>query len=324
MIHYTKTRDEWLALRHKYVCSTDQAALHGLSPYTTMFELYHSKSAPTYTEWEAGERAEWGIALEDAVARKIANDYGVKVRKLSAFVSRDGTGMASSFDYEIVGLKEDHTEDSVLRGMYTESGPGILEIKCVDWLVFRNQWLEVDGEREAPPHIEIQVQHQLHCIERKWAALGVLVGGNSLKLIIREYDATVGHALETATKAFFKRIAAKQPPDPALPADADLIAQIYNFGDPSKVVDAQDNADVLALCTEYLDASTLIKAYEDRKQTAKAKLLMLIGDASKVIVSDGISISAGTVGETVVKEFTKKAYRNFRVTQKAKKEENAA
>jgi hypothetical protein len=208
--------------------------------------------------------------------------------------------------------------------MYRQSGPGILEIKCVDWLVFRNQWLEVEGEQEAPPHIEIQVQHQLHCIERTWAALGVLVGGNSLKLFIRDYDPAVGVELEKATKAFMTRLARKQAPDPVLPADADLIAQIYNFGDPSKVVDAQDNAEVLALCTEYLDASTLISAYEDRKKTAKAKLLMLIGDASKVIVANGISISAGTVGDTVVETFTRKSYRGFRVTQKAKKEEKAA
>jgi len=320
MIHYPKTRDEWLALRHQYVCSTDQAALHGLSPYQTKFELFHAKSASTYTEWEAGERAEWGLALEDAVARKVANDQGVKVRKLSAFVSRDNTGMASSFDYEIVGLKDDYEGTSALRAMYTEAGPGILEIKCVDFMVFRNAWAEIDGEREAPAHIEIQVQHQLHCIERRWAALGVLVGGNSLKLFVREYDAEVAKSLETATKAFWRDVKAKKAPPPVLPADAELIAQMYAFGDPDKILDAQDNVEVYALVNEYAQASAAASAAEERKKTAKAQLLMLIGDASKVLCGEGYSISAGTVAETVVEQYTRKAYRNFRINKKTVKD----
>ena len=320
MIHHPKTRDEWLTLRHKYVCSTDQAALHGLSPYQTAFELFHAKSAETYTEWEAGERAEWGIALEEAVARKVAEDQGVKVRKLSAFVSRDGTGMASSFDYEIVGLKEEYEGTSALRVKYAEQGPGILEIKCVDWLVFKQSWPEYDDSREAPAHIEIQVQHQLHCIERQWAALGVLVGGNRLHLLTRDYDAEVAQSLEAATKRFWKDVAAKRAPPPVLPADAELIAAMYSFGDPDKVLDAQENMDVFALCEDYINAAAQQSAAEKTKTTAKAKLLMMIGDASKVICGNGITISAGTVGEAVVETYTRKAYRNFRVNKKVPKE----
>lgn len=320
MIHYPKSREDWLALRHKYVCSTDQAALHGLSPYQTAFELFHAKSAPNHTDWEAGERAEWGIALEDAVARKVAEDQGVKVRKLSAFVSCDGTGMASSFDYEVVGLKQDFDGTSALRVKYQDQGPGILEIKCVDWLVFRQSWPEYDDSREAPPHIEIQVQHQLHCIGRTWAALGVLVGGNKLHLLTRDYDAEVADSLEAATRKFWKDVAAKKAPDPVLPADAELIAAMYSFGDPDKVLDAQDNGDVYALCEDYLNASAAQSAAEKAKQTAKAKLLMMIGDSSKVLCGNGVTISAGTVGEAVVETYTRKAYRNFRVNKKAVKE----
>lgn len=323
MLTYPKDRADWLAMRHRYVCSTDQAALHGLSPYITAFELFHEKRKEKPSEWEAGERAEWGLALEDAVARKLAADYGVKVRKLSAFATNDA-GMGSSFDYEIVGLKDDFEGKSALRAMYEASGPGILEIKCVDWLVFKRTWQEVEGEQEAPAHIEIQVQHQLHVIERQWAAIGILVGGNSLKMIMRERDETVGKALESKVRQFWRDVKANKPPDPFLPQDAEIIAQMYSFGDPDKVLDAQANAEVEALAKEYLDAATLKAAAEDRQKTAKARLLMMIGDASKVLVSDGISISAGTVAEALVEAHTRKAYRNFRVTKKAAKQEKAA
>ena len=105
MIHYPKTREEWLALRHKYVSSTESAGLKGLSPYITAFELFHDKAQKEPTSFESSERMEWGTRLEETIAKGIAEKYGIKVRKLNAYVSRDGTGMGSSFDFEIVGVK---------------------------------------------------------------------------------------------------------------------------------------------------------------------------------------------------------------------------
>lgn len=317
MIHNPKSREDWLALRHKYVSSTEQAALHGLSPYLTAFELYHSKRQDKPTEFEQNERMTWGLRQEESVARGIAEDYGVKVRKLNAYVSLDGTGMGSSFDYEIVGIKEGvPPAGPVLQDAYKLLGPGILEIKCVDWLIHKQQWIKGDGKEqddEAPPHIEIQVQHQLHTIQRKWAAMGVLIGGNKLQMILREYDEAVGAAMQEKVKAFWKDVKAGNAPPPVLPEDADMIAHIYNFGDPDKVVDAQGNAEIKALVDEYIEAGKKGKEAEDAKKTVKSKLLMLIGDASKVVVGGGVSITAGTVAEGVVEQYTRAAYRQFKV-----------
>ena len=89
-------------------------------------------------------------------------------------------------------------------------------------------------------------------------------------------------------------------------------------------MDAQDNAEVQALANEYIKAQSEEVECGRRKATAKAKLLMLIGDASKVLCGNRITISAGTVGETVVERYTRKAYRNFRVNVGAQKQEKAA
>jgi len=317
-IHNPATREEWLSLRHRYVSSTESAALHGLSPYLTAFELFHNKKQASYVEFEANERMAWGIRQEEAIARGVAEEYGVKVRKLNSYVSRDGTGMGSSFDYEIVGVKDGvpPPQGTVLQEAYTSMGPGILEIKNVDWLVYKRTWLE----DEAPAHIEIQVQHQLHVIERKWAAMGILVGGNNLKMIVREYDPAVGQVMQDKVRQFWKDLKSGNAPPPVLPQDADLISHIYNFGDPDKTLDAQGNAEVETLCKDYLAAGKAEKEAKDAKDTAKAKLLQIVGDASKIVVDGGISISAGTVGEAEIAAYTRNAYRNFRVTQKAPKE----
>ena len=324
MIHYPKTREEWLALRHKYISSTESAALKGLSPYITAFELFYDKAQAEPTSFESSERMEWGTRLEETIAKGIAEKYGVKIRKLNAYVSKDGTGMGSSFDFEIVGLKDENDfDDPCLREMYTSYGAGILEIKNVDYFVWKREWADFDDGREAPTHIEIQVQHQLHVIERDWAAIGVLVGGNKLEMLIRDRDEKVGESLEAASKQFWKDLKANKRPAPELPQDANLLMKIYNYSEPGKVLDAQGDGEqslkLEAAAKKYIEGMNLEKTGKDLKDVAKAEIVQIIGDSEKVICRSGIKISAGLVGEAEIPAYTRKAYRNIRVTQKALK-----
>lgn len=322
-IHRPQSREEWLDLRHKYVGSTEVSALFGASPYVTAYELFHVKRTDKPTELEMSERMEWGLRLEEAIARSIADVYGVKVRKLNAYAATE-SGMGASFDYEIIGIKEEvEVEDKVLQGMYRDLGPGILEIKNVDYWVYKNSWVTDDKKLEAPAHIEIQVQAQLHTIERSWAAIGVLVGGNTLKMLIRERDPAVGERLEKAVQTFWRRVRSNKPPEIQLPQDAELISHIYNFAEPGKVLDAQSESEAAVeierLVKEYDDASAFVKAHENRKKAAKAALLGLIGDSERVLCRDGYTISAGVVSAAQIPAYTREAYRNFRVTKKKEK-----
>jgi predicted phage-related endonuclease len=279
----------------------------------TGFELAITKESKDPTEFEASERAEWGLRLEHAVAKAICQDYGVKGRRLTAYATNERAGMGASFDYEIVGINEDissvECKDLSLRDLYKAMGPGVLEIKCVDNLIYRNEWVD----DEAPPHIEIQVQHQLHCIERDWAAIGVLVGGNRFELLTRERDEEVGKAIEGKCIKFWKDLKAGKRPPPELPQDADVIRRLYAYAEPGKVLDAQDKPEIIDLCAEYTNAARVAKDAEARKKTAQAKLLQLIVDAEKVLVP-GFSVSAGVVAETLVPAYTRKGYRNLRIT----------
>lgn len=321
-VYNPKSKEDWLELRHKYVSSTEASALFGLSPYMTKFELFHVKRGSKPSEFEASERMKWGLRMEEAIARAIAEEYGVKVRKLNAYVSNEDVGLGASFDYEIVGIKEDATpEDKVLQEMYRDLGPGILEIKNVDWIVWKKNWTLDEGRMEAPAHIEIQVQTQLHVIQRSWAAIGVLVGGNSLNLLVRERDPVVGENLEKAAFLFWREIKANRAPEISMPQDAELIAYLYNYAEPGTVLDAQNDTEeakkVFELVHAYHDQGLLKSAAENKQKTIKSELLMLIGDAERVICPDGYSVSAGVVAETEVAAFTRKAYRNVRITKKA-------
>jgi putative phage-type endonuclease len=168
------SRAEWLKARQSCVSSTESAALFGMSPWTSAFELANRK-AQKLPETDSDERMAWGQRLQDAIAQGIADDYGVIIEslELAYAVHPDRPRMGSSFDYMIVDAKEREGGFSELGALFKKHGPGLLEIKNVDALVYRD-W----PEHDAPDHIEIQVQHELEVSQLAWCALGVLVGGN--------------------------------------------------------------------------------------------------------------------------------------------------
>lgn len=309
-------RAEWLALRTMDITSTESSALFGLNPWVTEFELYHQKKDGTVVEIEENERMSWGLALERTIAQQIGERYGVKVRRLSAYARHDEARMGASFDYEIVGVVHGAVDDTILQRMYAEHGPGNLEIKNVDGLIFRDQW-KTGEEAEAPPRIEIQVQHQLEVIQRNWSAMGILVGGNRLEILTRERDPEVGRALRFKVGEFWDRVSNGQPPEMDFNRDAGFIAKLFGHAEPGTFIDLRDNNRAAELAAEYKRASDEAKAAGDRKEAAKAELLTIIGDAEKAALP-GFTLSAGVVAEAEI-SYVRKAYRNFRLTARKEK-----
>jgi predicted phage-related endonuclease len=316
-LQFPKSEQEWLELRHLYVSSTESSALFGLSPYQTPFELAVEKKSPKPNGIGTNNRMTWGKRLQEAIAKGVSEDYGVKVRRVTGYAVNPNCNMGASFDYEIVGLKDewDDDNDPMLRQMYKDLGPGVLEIKNVDWLVFKNDWKLEDGQIEAPPHIEIQVQHQLHCIERKWGVMGVLVGGNDAQLILRERDQEVGKAIETKVGEFWALIGRGEMPPVKLPEDVDIIRKIYLLAEPGKLLELHEDAELERWCQDYREVMQLRDANEASRKTIGARILQKIGNAEKVLCK-GYSIQANTVGEALIEAYTRKSYRNLTVRVK--------
>lgn len=310
----------WHLLRTQDVTSTESAALFGMSPYATEFELFHRKREGAVVEIDQTGRMFWGAMLQNTIAKGIAQLYGVKVRRVNAYM-RLPSRMGSSFDFEIIGVVDEQGEgigfsgDNLLRDMYRSFGVGNLEIKNVDSLVFREQWAVNDDKSiEAPDHIEVQVQHQLHVSGRAWAAIGVLVGGNAPKILIRHRDLEVGQSIESKVRAFWQRVEANDPPPPEFPEDAAFLCKLHGYAEPGKIFDGRGNADLATLARDYQQASVSEKQAKEDKEVAKAKMLAIIGDAEKALI-DGFNLSAGLVGPTRI-EYARAGYRTFRCAEK--------
>lgn len=303
-----KDRDHWLLLRSADLTSTEIPALFGVSPYVTEFELFHRHSQGTITSIDPNERTQWGTRLQDSIAAGIAEDHKWTVRKMDEYVRRPELRIGSSFDFRV---RTNATED--------DSTDALLEIKNVDALVFRDGWIiDDDGNVEAPPHIELQVQHQLAVTGLPRAHIGALVGGNRVVLITRDRDQKVISAIEAKAAQFWNRIDSGQAPNPDFLRDSDFIMQLCKTAEPGKIIDVTDNSSVSTLARKYAEFGKTEKESKEAKDAIKAELITLIGDAEKA-VGDGFSISAGTIGASIIETYERKAYRSFRLNWKKAK-----
>lgn len=291
-----KNKKHWLELRKPNINSTEIAALFGISPYITEYELWHQKHDKVYPEFKENERMDWGSRLQDAIAKGIAEDQGWKVEPMKEYFMVQAHRLGSSFDWKF------------------KDGKGILEIKNVDGRAFSEGWLvDDDGNVEAPPHIEIQIQQELLVSGREYAYIGALVGGNKGVPIRREEDHAVQEAILKKVDAFWKSVDEHKEPAPDFQRDAHFIASLYKKASKGKVLDALDRQDLTILAREYQSAQEAEKVAKIAKEGAKAKLLVAIGDCEKV-VGDKWGLTASEVPESKVEAFTKKAYRIFKLT----------
>jgi putative phage-type endonuclease len=297
------TEPEWLALRTNDITSTDCAALFGLSPYKTPFELWHEKRAGERAAFVENERMKWGKRLEHVVAQGIADDQGWVVRPMKEYVRLVDERIGSSFDFRVLAAAPGDTPDD-----------GLLEIKCVDWLQFRDGWTIDEGFLEAPPHIELQVQHQLLVSGLRRAHIGVMIGGNDIRVIQRDADAGVHAGIRAKVAEFWRSIETGNAPDPVMPDDAEALIRMYQYAQPGKLFDARQRPDVAQLIVEYAAFKADARAADEQADVRKAQILLAIDDADKVLL-DGYSVSAGMVAPTTY-TVDRKGYRNFRVTPK--------
>lgn len=305
-----ESQEQWLGERAKDVTSTEVSALYGLSPYLTEFELFHNKRDNVIVRIEPNERMRWGNRLESAIAHGVAEDQGWDISKLNVYARDPSARIGSSFDFKINSSSD---------------GPGILEVKNVDWLQYQRNWIDDGaGNIEAPEHIELQIQHQMEILDYSWTALTVLVGGNEQKVVLRNRDREIGADIRQRVAAFWERVQNNTAPSPDYTADAEfIIKQLRADADAGLV--AESDASLDQLIEQYAFLTRSIKEQDELKDATKAQILERIGKASKLVSplgtiscgvtkdSPGTLITADMVGTY---QGARKGYRQFRFTPK--------
>lgn len=303
----------WLDLRVNDLTSTDVAALFGLSPYKTHFELWHEKRHAERVTIADNDRMRWGRRLEAVVATGIAEDQGWAVRPMKEYVRLPDLRLGASFDFRIQASRPSIQQpiDAWNPAQHDTANDALLEIKTVDFLRFRDGWTIEDEFIEAPAHIELQVQHQMLVSGLRRAYIGVMIGGNRIEVLTREADVDVHAGILARAAEFWQTVADGRAPDPVMPDDADALIRMNQFAEPGKLADLRGDASIATLLQDYARLGNEAKTIEDDRKVIKAELLQRLGDAEKAITDVG-KISAGITGPTEVAAFTRAAFRQFR------------
>lgn len=276
-------KEEWLELRGHDITSTATAALFGLSPYQTEFELYHEKKNGIKKDFKVTDRMEKGDRLEWAIAEEVARQEGfTDLKPLKTYMRIIRERIGSSFDYEAIDAG---------------GNPILIEIKAVDYFIYRDQW----SEDEAPPHIEVQVQHELEVADRfERACIVACTGIYDYNPVYRDRDRAMGQAIRNRIAKFWRDVDASNEPAVDYERDAAVINAMFPNVRPEPEDKTYDE-DFEELLTRYDLAASQEREFKKQKDAIKAEIHHKLGDAPAAF-TERYKVTAGRTKDTPDRE----------------------
>lgn len=265
---------EQIEARRKSIGSSDSAAICGLNPWMTAYDVWASKTGRV-DDWTGNEATEAGDRLEEAIVMwavsKIApTNYQVKPLQL-----RKGI-MSANLDADAICDGAQVVIEAKTSGI---TGP-------LDF----DQWGE-EGTADVPEHYTVQVQHQLAVTGYDLAYLAALIPPRGFVLYTIPRNQEVIDALQETVERFWKKHVLADVPPEGVPS-MEVAKRIRRVGGMSKQIDAST---VLA----WQRARDERQAAEKAEEAAKLAVIAALGQGDC-----GIS-EAGTV---TFYEQSRKAY----------------
>lgn len=273
---------EWHAIRLQHVGASEVAALFDAQPpyALTRYALHHVKAGTVPAPPVDNERVRMGIAMEPVIGRLAAERHGWTIAP-GRYATDDTTfGMGASLDFEIAGAA------GLPPGFEGVTGPGALETKNVDGLVYRKTWTN----NEPPIHQLLQLQHQLACTAYEWGCLAALIGGNELRTVFYRPRPRIIGSIRTRIAAFWQDVrTGKEPPADGSDAATAVIRSL--FPDLAyEPADMRDDNELPDLCAQYLTASADAREAKARTDELRNQIMAKVG-AHKHAMVQGFNVT---------------------------------
>ncbi|PJX25032.1 endonuclease [Psychrobacter sp. L7] len=237
------SRDEWLELRQSGIGGSDIAAILGVSPYATAYDVYQSKTQPVSED--SNEFAYWGTVLEDVVAREFAKRSGLKVQNVN-FMMRHPvhTFAVANIDRAVVN------RDIAGNVRYKDgklTTDQIVEIKTASEYVGKN-WGDEDSD-EVPDQYQCQAQWYMGVTDTQVCHMAVLIGGNKYRQYrIERNQELIDVLFETAHDFWHNNVLAGVEPDATTLQNA---KDKYPRHDPDTTLDVEPDSETAKVFEHY-------------------------------------------------------------------------
>lgn len=274
---------EWLEARRIRIGGSDIAAVMGLSPWQSRWQLWHHKRG-----LEDGQSPsallEAGHYVEPAAAQWYADHHlpgGLHLRNSGTWVHQDRDWQLANPDRLIVD--NPHSERhpvGVLEIKFTPNNPG--------------QWGR-DGTDNPPPHYWAQVQWYMSTFGVGWADVAVLSTWGFRCFHVERDDEWLSYALSEAESFVAMLELGIEPDDSHEPAGRRYaIERLRHPGITDEQVTI-DDPDALQVIGQAVQLNAAVKAATSEAKEvcnqAKAILAGAIGDARTAIAPDGTTLA---------------------------------
>lgn len=218
----TPSREEFLARRKQGIGGSDVAAVLGVSPYRTPYQVWLDKTGQA-PEREETEILHFGQVLEQVIADEFVRRNGVKVQRRNAmYHHKDHPELVANIDRYIVGGK-------------------ILECKTCN--AFAADKFGKDGD-SVPDEYLLQVQHYMHITGIHEAVLAVLIGGNQYRQFELMYDWSLADFAAAKCVEFWQKYVLTNTPPPA--TEHDDLAEYYTAKPGASINASPEMVDLIA------------------------------------------------------------------------------
>jgi putative phage-type endonuclease len=260
--------------RKQFIGGSDTAAILGISPWKSTFQLYQEKIGAFIDEPDSEKQRVFarGKRLEPVVIEMMVDELesrGHEVEILARnerYQHPDHPFLACEIDVEL------SIDGEEMSG----------EIKTVNQFAAKD-WGE-QGTDELPLHYLSQVMHGLMIVPRRRAIVAALIGADDLRIHFVDRDQETIDLIKEKEIEFWKRVQDKEPPDPSTGKDVKFLYA----RDHGLVMDADD--ELASLCAQYRGHKVTMKSLEELLDELSTKIKLKMGDAS-VLMHEGRKIA---------------------------------
>lgn len=263
------THDEWLLDRRRGIGGSDVATILGLNKWKSPYQLWLEKTNQTELEYTESEPAYWGNVLEEVVAKEFQERTGKKVRRRNqVFEHKDYPYLRANIDRDVVGEN------------------AILECKTAHY------YLGKDWEgAEIPLSYLCQVQHYMNVLNREYAYIAVLIGGQRFVWKKIERDQELIDMITSLIVTFWEENVLKgiEPAIDGSAATTEFLKEHYSE-EGSREIQLDDNFDTLIESKNELkqtisELEKQVKMIENQIKSELGKNDAMIGISPRFVVS---------------------------------------
>ena len=257
------TNEKWHNERRKGIGGSDIAAIMGLSPWRTPYQVYQEKRGDA-EGFTGNEATDWGIRLEPTIRQWYSDVTGRPVFR------PEGILRHKQYDYMLANL-DGYTEDR-----------RVVEIKTAR---YGKGWGE-PGTDAIPDYYALQVHHYMTITGYEVADVAVSIGGAPPCLYEVEADKEIAEAIIDACATFWARVVEGRPPEPVNYADA-----VARFGKAKAEGAMVASAGEVAIIDELKAIRAQLDVLKEQDEALKGRLITSLGEnADTMVDADGTAL----------------------------------